>query len=316
VSATRLPGKPIVEASGDLRLAANVNGPSLIRAPDWLPGRLGTYYLYFAHHKGTSIRLAYADELTGPWRIYEPGVLGLAESRFADHIASPDVHVDAGERQLRLYFHGVLPQDAGRQGTRVAVSSDGLRFSVHPPLLAPRPYLRVFRWRDHDYALAMSGVFWRTADPRRPFEHMPWPTGLLPTLAEGIELDRAGRWPGPLPFRCRHVAVHVVGSELLVVYSMAGDEPERLLYSWVDLSPPWDEWRGSPPCELLAPELPWEGADLPLRPSTFGPAYEPVRELRDPAIFEDADRSLYLVYSIAGEQGLALARLELASTGP
>ncbi|TGP23371.1 hypothetical protein, partial [Mesorhizobium sp. M1D.F.Ca.ET.234.01.1.1] len=40
---------------------ANINGPSLIRVPDWLPGRLGAYYLYFAHHTGTYIRLAFAD---------------------------------------------------------------------------------------------------------------------------------------------------------------------------------------------------------------------------------------------------------------
>jgi hypothetical protein len=36
----------------------------------------------------------------------------------------------------------------------------------------------------------------------------------------------------------------------------------------------------------------------------------PVRQLRDPCIFEE-DGALHLVYAIAGEQGLALARLEL-----
>jgi len=39
----------------------NINGASLIRAPAWLPGRLGEYYLYFAHHRGQYIRLAYAE---------------------------------------------------------------------------------------------------------------------------------------------------------------------------------------------------------------------------------------------------------------
>ena len=28
----------------------NINGPSLIAAPEWLPQRLGNFYLYFAHH--------------------------------------------------------------------------------------------------------------------------------------------------------------------------------------------------------------------------------------------------------------------------
>ena len=35
------------------------------------------YYLYFAHHKGSYIRLAYGDAVAGPWTVYEPGVLSL-----------------------------------------------------------------------------------------------------------------------------------------------------------------------------------------------------------------------------------------------
>ncbi|TIO99576.1 MAG: hypothetical protein E5X72_32940, partial [Mesorhizobium sp.] len=38
----------------------NINGPSLISMPDWAPGRLGAYHLYFADHGGSYIRLAYA----------------------------------------------------------------------------------------------------------------------------------------------------------------------------------------------------------------------------------------------------------------
>jgi hypothetical protein len=45
----------------------NINGPSLIRAPRWLKKPLGRYYLYFAHHQGTYIRLAYANNRLGPW---------------------------------------------------------------------------------------------------------------------------------------------------------------------------------------------------------------------------------------------------------
>ena len=45
-------------------LAENINGPSLVRMPDWAEGRLGRYHLYFADHKGSYIRLAYADALT------------------------------------------------------------------------------------------------------------------------------------------------------------------------------------------------------------------------------------------------------------
>ena len=85
----------------------NINGPSLIRVPDWIENPLGRYYLYFGHHKGRYIRLAYADDISGPWRIHSPGVLSLEDSYFAGHIASPDVHVDAENGRIRMYFHGV-----------------------------------------------------------------------------------------------------------------------------------------------------------------------------------------------------------------
>lgn len=96
--ARRLPGGPIIRPEilpG--REGANLNGPSLIRAPAWLTNRLGTYYLCFAHHGGKYIRLAYADRLEGLWKIHEPGTLHLRDAPgCTGHIASPDVHVDDG----------------------------------------------------------------------------------------------------------------------------------------------------------------------------------------------------------------------------
>lgn len=61
--------------------------------------------------------------------------------------------------------------------------------------------------------------------------------------------------------------------------------------------------------EVLAPEFPWEGAEQPLEPSVQGWEDEPVRQLRDPAIFCEDDRT-YLLYSVAGESGIAIAELE------
>src|SRR5262245_712640 len=55
----RLEHNPIITGSmlppGD---GDNINGPSLIRVPDWVEAPLGRYYLYFAHHRGTYIRMA------------------------------------------------------------------------------------------------------------------------------------------------------------------------------------------------------------------------------------------------------------------
>src|SRR6056297_3441925 len=104
----RLDGNPIVTPDMDDRLDENVNGPSMIRAPRWLDDPLGEYYLYFADHSGASIRLAYADDLTGPWTLADTDPLHLEEAGpgFDDHIASPDVHVDADRERVRMYYHG------------------------------------------------------------------------------------------------------------------------------------------------------------------------------------------------------------------
>ena len=72
----------------------NINGPSLIKVPDWIENPLGKYYLYFANHGGKYIRMAYSDKVTGPYTIHENGTLRLEQSPGHDHIASPDVHID------------------------------------------------------------------------------------------------------------------------------------------------------------------------------------------------------------------------------
>jgi hypothetical protein len=46
-------------------------------------------------------------------------------------------------------------------------------------------------------------------------------------------------------------------------------------------------------------------------PSRRGSINEPVNQLRDPAIFEE-DGRVYLLYSVAGERGIALARVEIS----
>ena len=85
---------PLITPASSSTLGDNINGPSVIRVPDWLPNPLGKYYMDFTHHAGTFIRLAYADQLDGPWKIYEPGTLQLGDDEcFQNHIASPDVHV-------------------------------------------------------------------------------------------------------------------------------------------------------------------------------------------------------------------------------
>ena len=117
IRAQRFPQNPTVRRemlAGDA--GDNINGPSLVRIPSWVTNRLGNYYLYFAHHSGTYIRLAYADKLEGPWSIYQPGTLKLAEAPgCTGHIASPDMHVDEARKQIRMYFHGPARGNGGQK---------------------------------------------------------------------------------------------------------------------------------------------------------------------------------------------------------
>ena len=171
----RLAGGPIIRPEMDARIGGNINGPSLLRVPDWIEDRLGAYYLYFAHHKGTYIRMAYADDLEGPWTTYGPGVLDLEDSFFASpelssHVASPDVHIDDENRQIRMYYHGVV--ERGVQRSRVALSENGIDFEAREELLG-NSYLRVFQYGGYHYAIGMPGVFYRSRDGLTGFVEGP-----------------------------------------------------------------------------------------------------------------------------------------------
>ena len=150
--------------------------------PEWVNRPLGRYYLYFAHHAGKFIRLAYADRVSGPWKIHEPGTLRLVQApRCNDHIASPDVHVDSVRREILMYFHCPAGSpgrvDIGQQKTFLAVSRDGLHFSSDTVPLGPA-YFRVFRRGEDYYAVVRAGLLQRSRDMRSAFE--PGPTLIPP----------------------------------------------------------------------------------------------------------------------------------------
>ena len=294
----RLAGNPVVTPASSPTLGDNINGPSLIRVPSWIRRPLGRYYLYFAHHAGKFIRLAYADRLTGPWVIYTQGTLRIGQApRCFDHVASPDVHADEARHELLMYFHcpagGKVDAygrvDINEQKTFLATSHDGLNFEVNPQPLGPA-YLRVFHWGDSYYAIARLGVLFRSRDGRSPFE-------VGPTLI-GPDSGRV----------LRHAAVELRGDTLRVYYSRIGDRPERILESEAALASDWSNWKASRAVDVLSPEEPYEGVDIPVATSLPDEARGRVREVRDPAIFEESGRT-YLIYSIAGESGLAIAEL-------
>lgn len=320
VRVERFLDSPIITPSLHPSIGENIQGPSLIRVPDWVENRLGTYYLYFADHKGRYIRLAYADDLLGPWQIHPAGSLQIDESHFlteppevspseleqlrsrrpagdssishdlltevtTPHIASPDVHVDDANRRIVMYFHGL--EGVARQVSRVATSPDGIRFQTRPEILG-RTYMRVFDHAGQTYAMSMPGQFYRANTPLSGFE------------------------PGPRLFNrdMRHAGLLTRGQTMFVFWTQVGDVPERIFVSRVDLSGDWMSWSETDPVEVLRPVHAWEGADAPLEPSVRSTAYGHVNQLRDPAIFEE-DGRVFLLYAVAGESGIAIAEVHL-----
>lgn len=300
----RIGDGPILVPHMDERMGANLAGPSLVRVPEWVPNPLGRYHLYFAHHNGTYIRLAFADHIEGPWWVYTPGSLQHPESHFpADigpppenrilasgavistpHIASPDVRIDEARREFRLYYHGIIRH--GVQRTRVATSRDGLHFEAREPILG-NSYWRGFEHGGWHYGLTMPGIFQRSRDPFGPFEAGP-------TLFSS---------------NMRHAAVLVEGDTLTVLYTNVGEQPpEKILATTIDLRGDWLAWRTGDVSTVLEPERHYEGADLPLVPSIRGEISTRARQLRDPALYLEGER-LYLLYAVAGESGIALAEL-------
>ena len=52
ISVERLADRPIISPDLHSSIGTNIQGPSMIRVPDWVESPLGRYYLYFADHKG------------------------------------------------------------------------------------------------------------------------------------------------------------------------------------------------------------------------------------------------------------------------
>jgi hypothetical protein len=303
INITRLGGAPIITPEMDARMGGNIQGPSLIKVPDWVENPLGNYYLYFADHRGTYIRMAYADKVTGPWTVHSPGSLKLEDSFFPTtcppcslapgrtaplyaHIASPDVHVREDLNQIVMYYHG---RGEGRQFTRAAVSTDGIHFEGRADELGPH-YFRVIEHDNYFYAMSMPGLLHRSIDGFSKFESGP----------QFFTTDM------------RHSALLIRDDRLYVFFSQAGEQPERILLSTIDLSDDWRQWAATDPIEVLRPERDYEGADLPNEPSRRGYIDDRVNQLRDPAIYEENGKT-YLLYSVAGESGIAIAEISFSN---
>ncbi|MFW5829164.1 MAG: hypothetical protein ACOCXA_02780 [Planctomycetota bacterium] len=309
----RCAGNPIITPESHPDIGSNINGPSVIRVPEWVEDRLAEYYLYFAHHSGRWIRLAVADHPAGPWRVVDDRPLTLDDIAAwggSGHVASPELLIDDQRQRLGMLFHA--PHDSGRtdhatttphlrtihkQATGMAFSDDGLAFTTLNRQVLAFPYLRVFAYEGRYYGISTRGLLFKRPEPGLPDGSMGW-------------IEREVRLAADKGYR--HAAVHRRGHTLYYFFSQKGDEPERIKMCTVDLRPDWQDWQCSEPVTVLQPEHDWEGADMPLRPSRGGAIHERVHELRDPAYLADPDHPDigWLYYSTAGESGIAVARID------
>ncbi len=191
-------GEPIItaemfaEAGATDREGRNINGATMIRLPDWLPREerahpAAEYYLYFGHHGGRYIRMAWSATPIGPFTLYQVGegvpmgdrgVLDMGDSneleattnstyRVGGHISSPEVLVDDENRRFVLYFHGVGRGGIGTspQYTMTAVSSNGLEFGDNILPCSPgNAYFRVFHAHGQAYAFGNGCTLWKAPE--------------------------------------------------------------------------------------------------------------------------------------------------------
>lgn len=318
--AVRLPQNPLVTLESSKSLGDNINGPAVIRVPAWVEHPLGRYYLYFAHHKGDHIRMAYADAVSGPWKVYAPGVLAVSETLFYrpqpdpkgspaslyTHVASPEVVVDNANKRLVMYVHGMftdgkawpaepaaalkwIRENGYVQQTQATISTDGLHFRPQTGITERAAYIRVFPWQGAYYSMGRLGVLGRSTNLTAPFEVGP------SAFAGG---SHAGK--------VRHVGLLLKGSRLFVFFSELGAAPEKILLATVDLKGDWHSWRASEAREVLTVAEKWECMALPVVASKGGESDGPEHALRDPFVFEENGKAT-LFYSYCGEQGLAAA---------
>jgi hypothetical protein len=331
-TAVRFAENPLVSLRSDPSVGDSINGPSVIKVPAWVQKPLGRYYMYFAHHSGTHIRLAYADSLHGPWKIHVPGVLDVAATALYrpqpdppyaiygvyTHVASPEVLIDNTNKRIIMWVHGQfsdgkrwpddpveaqawLRRNGYTQVTQVTVSTDGLNFKAQP-VISPEPYLRVFQHAGDFFGIVRLGRLVRATDPLRPFENGPDPFR-----------------DTPYSNKVRHVALYVDGDTLHIFLSVIGAAPESILHTTMPLAGDWKNWKVGAFDEVLKPEARYECPDWPVRPSEVGEIHGAARQLRDPAVYVEKaaggkDR-MTLFYTVCGEQGIAAADLEIKRPG-
>jgi hypothetical protein len=273
----------------------NINGPSPIIVPEWIKNKLGKFYLYFAHHRGKYIRLAYSDHIEGPYKLLEGGTLKLSDALDCeDHIASPDVHVDHANQKIYMLFHGKSINSV-KQLTYLAQSDNGINFKVIRKPLGEF-YLKIVPWNGGWIGISKGGTLYLSKSSVFDLEKIENQIYL--------KKDYFGNADGDI----RHAALHIIENFLYIFYTRIGDKPECILCNIINLKINPENWKISDTLVITKPTEIWEGSTLELTKSKPGPATFKKNAIRDPAILYYMNKT-FMFYSVSGESGIAFQEI-------
>ena len=337
----RLADEPLIADMGEELGYVNINGPTVIEVPDWIANPLGRYYLYFAHHKGSYIRLAYSESPLGPWTVHDDGALSLADSGLPTSLPSDDggfaslsalwqtFELPVVRDYLILLWDVVVAGPAERRARGMSEAANRAVHIASPEIVIDEHNERLLLFfhgldargsQSSRVAESVDGLHFHDLGKEvfstylRHFEHggMHYLLGMPGVLYRSPSL--LGPWVprGEILFEpnMRHAGLLLRDDTLYVFWSRVGDAPERILLSQIDLTDPdWQAWQATEPVEVMRAEHYWEGAELPALPSLRGELDILANELRDPFVLEDSAGNLYLYYVGGGEQGIGVVRL-------
>ena len=277
----------------------NINGPTVVeyRVPIFSNSKF--YLMYFGHHKGKYIRVAWSFSPTGPFKrvpLARPLLIWNVFGERKGHVASPEVQKFGSKTYLfshspSRYF------EPGKQITYMSRLWLGIFCSRAKPIALP-PYARFFSFNGSVHAIT-NGADVIKFDPDSlevssiSVDKSPL---LVPDLMDSVK-------------RVRHAQIVESMGLALCFFTRVGDAPERILVSKLE-SKSSDGAKFSVPIELLRPTEDYEGTGQKIEPSKNGISRQSENALRDPFVAKFGNQH-FLYYSTEGEKGIACAKLEM-----
>ena len=254
----------------------NINGPTVIKVPKWINDPLGRYYMYFAHHRGSYIKLAYSNNLLGTWNIYQKGVLDINQINGIDHIASPEIYFK--NNKIVMIYHSVYDKES--QLSSSAISDDGINFIPDQEKFALF-YFRRFVYKGKVFGVAKNNSKY----------------GCIYKLINGKYQILNPRFI----FNMRHCSILVRKNLVYCYYTKIGDCPERVMKCKINMS------TLKPYCisEVFRPLCGWEGSEEPIKKSKFDMVEKKVHQIRDPYVYRESKIN-YIFYTVQGENGISV----------